>query len=102
MKHKRGDTFSYLVLLPESVWGDFIDFVPTCQIRDMQDNLIADVVTAWVDPLAATTVSLNVADTDTWPITQAVWDIQFRRVSDGATDSTWSKILHIVADVTRP
>lgn len=102
MKHKRGDTFSYLVMLPESIWSDFIDFVPTCQIRDMQDGLIADVVTEWVDPLSATTISLHVADTSAWPIGQAVWDIQFLRESDQETASTQSKILHIVADVTRP
>ncbi len=102
MKHKRGDTFDFIVLLPESVVGDFVGYVPTCQIRDMQDVLISDVVTDWVDPDTAAAVSLQVAETQAWPIGPAVFDIQFRRESDQNTISTWPKVLHIVADVTRP
>lgn len=101
MKHKRGDTFSVLVLL-ESAAGLFVGYTPTCQIRDMQDALISDVVTTWVDPDTAASVSLEVADTSLWPIGPAVFDIQFHRASPADTQSTWSKVLHIVADVTRP
>lgn len=101
MKHKRGDTFSVLVTL-EGAAGEFIGYVPTCQIRDMQDVLIAEVAAAWVDPDTAATVSLQVADTSAWPIGPAVFDIQFNRVSPADTQSTWAKVLHIVADVTRP
>lgn len=101
MKHKRGDTFDFIVLLPESVVGDFVGYVPTCQIRDMQDTLIADVVTAWVDPDTAASVSLHVTDTQAWPLGAAVFDIEFTRTSPADVVSTWSKVLHIVADVTR-
>ena len=101
MKHKRGDTFDFIVSLEEAA-GDFIGYVPTCQIRDLQDNLISDVVTEWVDPDTAANVSLHVTDTSAWPITTAMWDIQFHRASPADTQSTWSKVLHIVLDVTRP
>lgn len=103
MKHKRGDTFNYIVTLPESLPdGYFFGYVPTCQIRDLQDALIADVDTAWIDPVTTRNVSLHVASTQTWPIGTAVFDIQFKRASDNDIRSTWTRRLSIVADVTRP
>lgn len=103
MKHIRGDTFNYIATLPESIPdGYFVDYVPTCQIRDLQDVLIADAVTTWVDPLTTRNVGLHVGTTSAWPIGQAVFDIQFKRASDGDTQSTWPRRFTIVADVTRP
>lgn len=103
MKHKRGDTFNYIVTLPASIPdGYFLDYVPTCQIRDLQDALIADVVTAWIDSVTTRNVSLHVSSTSAWPIGDAVFDIQFKRASDNDIQSTWTRRFAIVADVTRP
>lgn len=103
MKHKRGDTFNFIITLPASIPdGYFLDYVPTCQIRDLQDVLISDVDTQWIDPATTRNISLHVAATQTWPIGNAVFDVQFKRPSDNDIQSTWTKRLSIVADVTRP
>lgn len=104
MKHKRGDTFEHVTYFPdvETETSDFVGWVPTCQLRTMQGVLISDVVTAWVDPLTALHISLEVADTSTWPVGPAVFDIQFTRESDSTIISTSTKVLHIIEDVTRP
>lgn len=103
MKHKRGDTFDYIVTLPPSIAdGELAGWVPTCQIRDLQDALISDVVTDWVDPQTARSVSLHVSSTQAWPIGSAVFDIQFKRPFDSYILSTWTKRFSIVMDVTRP
>lgn len=103
MKHTRGDTFNYIVTLESNIPdGYFSEYVPTCQIRDLQDAVIADVVTSWVDQVTARNVSLHVSATSAWPVGQAVFDVQFKRASDGDTQSTWPRRFTIVADVTRP
>ena len=103
MKHIRGDTFDYIVTFEEDVAdGAFVDFVPTCQIRDMRGKLIDDVVADWVDPVTTRSVSLHVADTSDWKAESAVFDIQFTRPSDGYVRSTFRKQFEITEDVTRP
>lgn len=103
MRHIRGDTFDYLVTFEESVPdGSFVDFVPTCQIRDMRGKLIDDVVADWVDPVTTRSVSLHVSDTSAWKAESAVFDIQFTRPSDSYVRSTFRKQFEITEDVTRP
>lgn len=103
MRHKRGDTFDYVAILPASIPdGEFSAFTPTCQIRDMQDRLIANVETAWVDQVTARSVSLNVEETQSWSLGSAVMDIQFTRPSDDYIISTSTIQFQIIRDVTRP
>lgn len=104
MKHKRGDTFSEIAYFPgeDGATSDFVGWTPTCQLRTQQGALIADIVTAWVDPDTALFVSLQFADTQAWPIGPAVFDIQFTRTSPAFTISSTTKVLNIVEDVTRP
>lgn len=103
MRHKRGDTFDYVAILPASIPdGYYLGRIPTCQIRDMRGKKIADVVTEWVDPVTTRSVGLHVADTQAWPIGSAVFDVQFLRESDGDIRSTLTIQFLIIEDVTRP
>lgn len=103
MKHKRGDTFNYVAVLPDTVAdGEFADRVPTCQIRDVLDRLVADVVIDWIDPVTARSLSLHVADTADWVLGKSFFDIQFTRTSDGDVRSTDTMRLDIIEDITRP
>lgn len=103
MIHIRGDTFNYIVTLPSYIPdGYFFGYVPTCQIRDLNDVLIADAVTEWVDPVTTRSIGLHVSSTSAWPVGGAVYDVQFHRVSDNDTQSTRKRRFTIVADVTRP
>lgn len=103
MEHIRGDTFDYVAIMDATIPdGAFVGFVPTCQLRDLQGKLISDVVTAWVDPATTRSISLHVTDTQGWKIGPALYDIQFRRTSDGYVRSTHKGVFDIIEDVTRP
>lgn len=101
MKHKRGDTFDYIVVLDAPV-GYFLGRIPTCQIRDMRRRKIADVEAVWVDPVTTTSVGLHVDDTQDWPIGSAIFDVQFLRESDNDIRSTVTTQFFILEDVTHP
>lgn len=103
MKHKRGDTFNYVAVLPDTVAdGEFADRVPTCQIRDVLGRLVADVAIDWIDPVTARSLSLQVADTTKWVLGNSFFDIQFTRTSDGDIRSTDTMPLNVIEDITRP
>lgn len=96
MEHKRGDTFEYAAVLPDD---DLADWVPTCQIRDGSDNLIANVVTTWTSSRA---LNLLVLDTSSWKLGSARFDVRFQRASDGFVRTTTPVDFTIVDVVTRP
>lgn len=103
MEHKRGDTFDYVAILPDTVpEGSFVDFLPTAQIRDFADRLVANVECAWVDPVTTMSISLHVTDTSAWRLGPVSMDIQLKRPSDGVVRSTKTLNFAIVEDVTRP
>lgn len=103
MEHKRGDTFDFVAIFPDTVpEGSFLDFVPTAQIRDFADRLVSNVECEWVDPLTTMSVSLHVSDTSQWRLGPVDMDIQLKRPSDGVVRSTSTLQFSIVEDVTRP
>lgn len=45
MRHKRGDTFDYVAILPASIPdGYYLGRIPTCQIRDMRTSTVSPAV----------------------------------------------------------
>lgn len=95
MEHKRGDTFEYAAVLPSD---EFTDWMPTCQVRDGSDRLIAQVSTSWT---SETALNLLVSDTSTWPLGYARFDIRLARASDGYVRTTSPVEFTIVETVTR-
>lgn len=103
MKHKRGDTFQYVAVLRAPIAdGDFAGWVPSCQVRDMQGKLIADIAAAWADPVTARSVSLSASQTYAWPVGIAVFDVRFTRASDGFSRSSSSIQFEIIDSCTAP
>lgn len=95
MEHKRGDTFEYAAVLPSD---EFADWVPTCQVRDGSDQLIANVT---VDRVSSTTLHLLVLDTSNWKLGSARFDICLQRPVDGYVLHTDPIEFTIVETVTR-
>lgn len=102
MRHKRGDTFQYSAVLNGVADGELAGWIPSCQIRDMRGSLVSEVVSEWVDPVAARAVLLTATDTQLWKLGAAVFDVQFTRASDGFSRSSPTVQFDIVEDVTRP
>ena len=96
MEHKRGDTFEYAAVLPSD---EFADWVPTCQVRDGSDQLIANVAATWTSDTA---INLLVADTSNWKLGSARFDIRLERPADGYVRTTNPVDFTIVETVTRP
>lgn len=96
MEHKRGDTFEYAAVLPSD---EFADWVPTCQVRDGNQGLIAQVETSWT---SASAINLRVVDTSQWKLGAARFDIRLQRPSDGYVRTTSPIEFTIVETVTLP
>lgn len=95
MEHKRGDTFEYAAVLPSD---EFVDWVPSCQVRDGSGALVAQVSASWVSDIA---LNLLVHDTSNWPLGYARFDIRLVRPVDGYVRTTTPVEFTIVETVTR-
>lgn len=103
MEHKRGATFDLILTLPEDTApGSFVGYVPTCQIRDWEDRLIAGVEAQWVDPDTTMAIALHAADTSAWRVGAAMFDVSLRRESPLSIIPSSTLSLNIVEKVTRP
>ncbi len=103
MELKRGASFDLVLVLPDTTpVGTFVGFVPTCQVRDFSDRLVASVDAQWVDPETTMAIALQAADTSAWRIGQTVFDVSLRRESPLTIVPSSTLVLDIVAKVTRP
>ena len=105
MNHKQGDTFDYLINIPSTFAnGHFVGWDVTAQLRSasMSGKLIAQFDVAWVDAVTTRTLRISKMVTSDWPIGNAEFDVQFKRVSDGYVLSTASMELEILKDITKP
>lgn len=102
LRHKRGDTFELLILLPEVDYPDgyFLLWDVDAQIR-YRDELVDTLTTEWTSPAADTrTLRLSKVNTTTWPVGPHEIDVQLTRQSDNYIRSTETIYIEIVKDVT--
>lgn len=92
----------YLAVIPDTFAdGYFVGWEVTSQIRTaLYYQPIADLTCTWVDPDLTRSIKVQALDTKTWPVGNAVLDIQFVRTADGYTISTDTVQINIVHDVT--
>ena len=103
MNHKQGDSFDYLANIPADFTnGYFVGWTPTAQVRTTFGRLLSELDVSWVDPVTTRTIRLKKIDTATWPLGNAEFDVQFKRISDGYVLSTSTIALTVSKDVTKP
>lgn len=103
MEHKRGATFDLILMLPDTTTpGTFVGYVPTCQVRDWDGRLIADVDAQWVDPDTTMAIALHAGETPQWRVGAAMFDVSLRRESPLSIIPSSTLSLSIVEKVTRP
>jgi hypothetical protein len=105
IRHKRGDTFLWLFVLPEGEYPDgfFNGWEVAAQIRTAKTRgkLIADLEPSWGDPAETTRIlRLFAADTRLWPLGEHEMDVQFTRTDDETVRSTRTIVVEIVKDIT--
>jgi hypothetical protein len=101
--HKRGDTFEWILVLPEDDYPDgyFVGWTPSCQIRSTNGRLIAELETSWADPVEDTrSIRFFFKDTTGWKLGDHEADVQCTRTSDGFVRSTETFAVKIVKDIT--
>lgn len=99
---KRGDSF--LVNATYFADGtnatDLTEYTITSQVRDMQGELISDILVTKAGSQSTTgkgNFTLS-ADTSDWPVSTLVWDIQYQ--IDSTIQSTETIKIKVVQDVT--
>jgi hypothetical protein len=103
--HKRGDTFAWLLELPEVDYPDgyFIGWEIAAQIRKPRGTLIDEFETTWAAPEADTRIiRIFAEDTTRWPIGDQEVDVQFTRIADQFVRSSETFIVKVVKDITIP
>jgi hypothetical protein len=101
--HKRGDTFDFLLELPEADYPDgyFLGWTAESKLRKPTGLLIAAFETSWADPPETTRIlRIYASDTVRWPIGTQEADVEFVRVSDGLKRSTESFLVDVIRDQT--
>lgn len=99
--HKRGRSFDKALIIPDTFAdGFFIGFTPKAELRDQSGTLVATFNCAWADPVTTRNLMIQQLDTNTWPTTSCVFDVRFRRESDGYTKYTNTETVLIVKNVT--
>jgi hypothetical protein len=106
-RHKRGDTFLWLFVLPEDEYPDgyFVGWEVAAQIRTSAGNkgrLVADLDAEWGDPAESTRILMLSFDGSTtgWPVGDHELDVQFTRLSDGTIYSSDTLPVEITKDIT--
>lgn len=100
---KRGDSFDQIVPISEAFSeGSFkTGFTITAQIRTKKYNkLISDLSCTFLDPDTTRYLRLMQMNTSTWPLGEAVVDVQFVITDTGYTFSSESIPFTIIQDVT--
>lgn len=103
MKHKRGNSFDYVMKVPDTfVDGYFDEWTVAAQVRNSANgNLIAELETSWLDPLTTRNLNLLKIDTSGWAPGKAEFDVKFTRTSDNYKLSTATVEFVIEKDVTQ-
>lgn len=83
--HKRGQTFSYLMKIPDTISDGFMfSWKPTAQLRKARNSspsgLIAMVNCSWADTKARTLL-LHHNQTQEWPLGLAELDVKFESIT---------------------
>lgn len=102
--HKCGDSFDVVLTIPPTFAnGYFVGYTVTSQIRQpgADGAKVADLTCTWVDALTTRALRLQCLNTSAWTPGPAVFDVQFKRTSDGYVMSTSTAQLALVPDVTR-
>lgn len=103
-RHKRGDTFDRLLLIPAATFADgyFLLWNVASQLRTARGKLIATLTATWADPAADTrTLRLFAENTELWPLGALEPDAQFTRQSDDFVLSTETLTVQVLKDVTQ-
>jgi len=103
IKHKRGDTFDQLFVIPDIfIDGYFAPWTVTAQIRTAKyGTLISELTCTWVDPLTTRLLKIQDFETNDWFVGSAELDVQFYNPVTTYTLSTDTLSVEIVKDITR-
>lgn len=100
--HKRGASFDVLVTIPtQFADGYFADYTPTSQVRTNDGTLVASLTCAWVDAVTTRALRLTCLDTSAWPVGNALFDVRFKRASDGHVIPSSTAQLIVVKNITQ-
>lgn len=105
IRHKRGDTAEWYLILPEEDFPDgyFDGWEIAAQIRQANEAIISSLEATWAEPAETTrTIRLFSADTRHWPVGFQEVDVQFTRTSDGYIRSSETFLVDVIKDVTIP
>ena len=98
----RGATLDMLARIPyDFADGYFAGWVPTSQLRNHTDVLIATLDVQWVDAVTTRMLRLKCADTSAWQVGPALFDVCLT-APDGMRLYTTAQRLSITTGVTRP
>lgn len=97
IEHKRGDTFVYTCRI-DDVGVNLNDYTVRSQLR-RKDKVIQEFACAIVSDTDCT-VRAEKEDTVRWGVGEAIWDIEFTRISDGYRRSTRDVTVVILKDAT--
>ena len=98
----RGDSFGFIGRIPESFAdGYFVGWTLQCQVRNVSDGLVADLLAQWVDPLTTRLFEVtDTAGTSLWPVGQLFFDLRMT-APDGSTKRTPVMLIQCERGVTR-
>lgn len=94
--HKRGDTFGYSVVLPDTSAVDNT-WSGRSQARNEFDTLVATFTFTWLD---TKTFEITAADTTGWEVGTLQYDVEFVSPA-GVIQSTDIGKINVVKDITR-
>lgn len=102
MKHKRGDSFDYVVVIPDAFHdGYFVGWSVKAQLRNKATGgLVAQFDTSWENEATTRRLRLFKINTKTWPIADLEFDVQFTRDADGYTISSNTVDVKVIKDIT--
>jgi hypothetical protein len=101
-QHKRGATLSLSGAITSTEGEDLPDFaqwVPTAEIRLLNDTVVDTIEVEWLDEVEGT-IKLFKKDTKAWPLGIAEIDVRFTD-AEGAVVLTTTESLTIVKEITR-
>lgn len=96
IQHKRGDTFIANCVRTDT---DITDWTITSQIRDMDEELVADCDVTITDA-AEGQYTVRVDDTENWPVGFLLWDVECIDTAN-VKQSTDTIRVRVLADITR-
>lgn len=106
IRHIRGDTFSYVLVIPETIADGYFDgWTVLAQVRpepDARSKLLTTLTTSWLAPAEDTRqlqVSATPAQTEAWP-RRCVFDVQFTSPGGVVLSASYVEV-EVLPDVSR-